>query len=97
MGDFAIQAADHPEWNAEEKTRRGEARQELERLLDRWQAMYDKLQDHRHVPEMAERDKIGKEMREAEQRMAILNALVPRDRDVHGRVWLFKRKPKEAR
>jgi len=97
VGDFATQKPNRPEPSAKEKAEQDKARKELETIRTRWQELYEKLHGNKRVKDKAERAKLEKEMNEVRQKMSELYKKVPQEYEDHGWVWLFKRKPKEAK
>src|SRR5262249_20755729 len=97
VGDFATQKPERPEPTAEEKAEHDKLRKELATVQQRWNELYQKVHGNQRVKDKTEREKLEKEMNEVRQKMSDLYAKIPSEYENHGWVWLFKRKPAEAK
>ncbi len=97
VGDFATLKPERPEPTAAEKAAQEKVRKELETVRQRWSDLYQKLHGNRRVKDKDERARLEKEMAEVGPKMSALQAKLPREYEMHGWVWLFLRKPAEAK
>jgi hypothetical protein len=97
VGDFATQRPNRPEPTAKEKAEQDKLRKELESVQVRYRELYDKLHGPSRVKAKEEREKLEKEWQKEMQRMSDIRRKLPPDYEDHGWVWLFLRKPAEAK
>jgi hypothetical protein len=97
VGDYATQKPDRPEPTPAEKAEHDKLRKELEATGERFSELIDKVHGPSRVKGKAEREKVEKEFREVRERLSELQEKLPREYETHGWVWLFRRKPAEAR
>jgi hypothetical protein len=97
VGDYATQKPDRPEPTPAEKAEHDKLRKELEATRERFSELIDKVRGPSRVKDKAEREKAEKELREVSERMSALQEKLPPEYETHGWVWLFLRKPAEAR
>jgi hypothetical protein len=97
LGDFATQKPNRPEPTPAEKVEQDKARKELEAVRSKYGELVQKLHGPGRAKEQAELDKVEKEFRKVAEQMTKLQAMVPPEYENHGWVWLFLRKPAEAK
>jgi hypothetical protein len=97
VGDFATQKPNRPQPTAEEKAEQDKLRKELQAVQPRWLELHEKLHGNQRVKDKDERSKLEKEMGNVGRKMSAIQAKLPREYENHGWVWLFKRKPAEAK
>ncbi|MEW6745299.1 MAG: VCBS repeat-containing protein [Planctomycetota bacterium] len=91
VGDYTTQKPDLPEPTAEEKAVHERTRKELDAVTERHREVADKLFGDEPVKSEDERKKLQQQEDELRRRMSELRALLPREYDSHGWVWLFLR------
>jgi hypothetical protein len=97
VGDFATQRPTRPEPTPQEKVVHDKLRKELTSVQERYSKLIRKLSGPARVKGKEEQEKLRKEMREVSQRMQEIYKSLPAEYDNHGWVWLYLRRPAEAR
>jgi VCBS repeat protein len=97
VGDFATQKPDLPEPTAEQKAEHDKLRKEQEAVMNKYRELSTKTFGPNRVKDEAELKKLQSEMQEVMQKMTDIRKKLPADYENHGWVWLFLRKPAEAR
>jgi hypothetical protein len=97
VGDFATQKPDLPEPAPEQKAEQDKLRKQLEAVQGRYRELVEKLVGASRVQNKEEREKAQKELQEVTQQMRDLQAKLPPEYENHGWVWLFLRKPSDAK
>ena len=97
VGDYTRQKADRPEPSAAEKAEQDKLRKELETVRQRFSELIEKVHGPSRAKDKAEREKVEKEFQEVMERMRGLQEKLPPEYETHGWVWLYRRKPAEAR
>jgi hypothetical protein len=97
VGDFATQAPDLPEPTPEQKAKHAALRKQLEELRRHYSEKVQKVFGPNRAKTKEELDKANKELQETRQKMQELQSQLPAESEYHGWIWLFLRKPAEAR
>jgi hypothetical protein len=97
LGDFATQAPDLPAPTPEQKARDDTIRKELDAIEGRYRELVESIYGARRARAKEQRDKVQKELGETAARMQELRAKLPPEYEDHGWIWLFRRRPAEAR
>jgi hypothetical protein len=97
VGDFATQAPDLPEPTPEEKARHDTIRKDLDGIEGRYRELIEMIYGARRAQAKEERDTVQEELGEIAARMQELRAKLPPEYENHGWVWLFRRRPGQAR
>jgi hypothetical protein len=90
VGDFATQKTDHPEASPQQKIEHDKLRQESKALVKRNLELAKKLSGPTTKDERA---KVHDELDKIPERLKLINEQIPRECEIHGWVWLFKRNP----
>ncbi len=96
VGDFATQKPDLPPPTPAQKAEQDKARKELESVRPRYVVLVNQLYGPSRL-KGKQRETCAKELRTVTERMLELQKKVPPEYENHGWVWLFLRKPAEAR
>ena len=97
IGDFATQKPDLPEPTPAQKAEQDKLRKELDGVTTRYRELSQKVFGQARAKEKEERDKAQKELGEVSRRMQELRSKLPAEYENHGWVWLFLRKPADAK
>jgi hypothetical protein len=97
VGDFATQKPDLPAPTPAQRAEHDKIRKELQTHEQRFRELIDKVYGRSRVRKQEEVEKVRKELREVSRKMQELRAKLPAEYENHGWVWLFLRKPAEAK
>lgn len=97
VGDFATQKPDRAEPTAAEKEKQDKSKKELDEVVAEYQKVSERLFGPKATKDKDEQEKARKELKALMARMQELRKSIPREYENHGWVWLFKRKPTDAR
>jgi hypothetical protein len=97
VGDFATQKPDRPPPTPAEKAKHDKIRTELAACRKRFGALINKVHGPSRLRKEEELNKATKELQEVSKKMNELHEKLPPEYENHGWVWLFLRKPGDAR
>src|SRR5262249_28049245 len=97
VGDFAMQAPDLPEPTPEQKAKHAVLREQLQEFQRRYSEKARKVFGPNRAKTQEDLDKANKELQESRQKMQELQSQLQAESEYHGWIWLFLRKPAEAR
>lgn len=92
VGDVATQKPDRPDPTPEELAKYDQIRKDLEPLEKRFSEVVQKLRGEQRPKTEEEQKQVYDELRKVQEEMQPLRSQLPREYEMHGRVWLFLRK-----
>ena len=97
VGDYTTQKPDRRYPTARTLAEHDKLRKELEAVRLRFSELIEKVHGPSRLKGKEERDKADKELQEVMERMRGLQEKLPPEYESHGWVWLYRRKPADAR
>jgi FG-GAP-like repeat len=97
VGDYTTQKPNVPEPTAAQKADQDKLRKKAEAVRDRYLALSMKTFGPARIKDKKERQKVEKEMAEVWQEYSKLSSQLPPEYESHGWVWLYLRRPADAR
>ena len=97
VGDFATQKPDRPEPTSAEQAEHEKVRKTLASVELKYNQLLGKVFGSSRVKDEEEHAKLQKELGDVSQQMQELRSKLPPEYETHGWVWLFLRKPAEAK
>jgi hypothetical protein len=97
VGDYTTQRTNLPEQTAAQKTEQDKIRKKAQAVRERYVALSSKTFGPMRIKDKTERQKLEKEMAEVWKEYSSLSKQLPPEYENHGWVWLYLRRPADAR